>query len=102
METTDKTAYLNFKDAVKTVADLNKALSRLGSIGINLEGGPDNGVGSDVWSAITQATNIVLRSLGYEPGDEKANSTLVEFIDQHTDDLTDADIERFYKDNLNR
>lgn len=90
----------NFIDAVKTVADLYKVLGKFQSIGINLEGyvpDSDDNIGSNIWAAITNATNIALRELGYDVGDENANRIFQDFISEYNlDGNNELEIQSYY------
>lgn len=90
----------SFIDAVKTAADLYKVIETFQSIGVNLEGyAPDsnNNIGTNIWAAITNATNIALRELGYDIGDENANEVFQNFIcDYHQNGNNEDEISSYY------
>ena len=86
----------NFVYAVKTAANLYKALQMLESIGIMVEGATE-GVGACIWDAITNATNIALLLMNYNIADELANEVFLDLIERYIkNNMTDDDIKKFY------
>lgn len=89
---------VDFIDAMKIVADLNRAINTLALIGFNIEGSSDNAFGSCIWSALTNAENIIFRNMSYNPSNEVIENTIQDFINRQTyNAITEELIKCFYR-----
>lgn len=89
---------VDFIDAMKIIANLNRAINTLALIGFNIEGSSDNAFGSCIWSALTNAENIIFRNMSYNPSNEVIENTIQDFINRQTyNAITEGLIKCFYR-----